>query len=221
MRPPAYLIKQGITALPCIGDGRQSGTSGSPSILNASPEAAVAGNLALLRTGDRVRFDLRKGTANILISDGGAADAAAPHCRRQGGFHYPVSPDAVAGALSLAPSVSRPPAPAWSWPPAITTSPARSAWPGIITNLPPSLRAKRRNPATVIREGALAPSRTASDSGFALRAPRNDERRREEEMSDRLKGKRAVVTAAAAGIGRACAIALRARGGGRHRHRHR
>ena len=69
MQPPAYLIKKGIHALPCIGDGRQSGTSGSPSILNASPEAAVGGGLALLRTGDRVRIDLGKGTANILISD--------------------------------------------------------------------------------------------------------------------------------------------------------
>jgi dihydroxy-acid dehydratase len=69
MQPPAALIKQGIRALPCIGDGRQSGTSGSPSILNASPEAAAGGGLALLRTGDRVRFDLRAGTADILISD--------------------------------------------------------------------------------------------------------------------------------------------------------
>src|SRR3546814_10613420 len=57
MRPPAYLIREGIGALPCIGDGRQSGTSGSPSILNASPEAAVGGGLALLRTGDRVRSE--------------------------------------------------------------------------------------------------------------------------------------------------------------------
>ncbi|MCK7615621.1 IlvD/Edd family dehydratase [Roseibium sediminicola] len=69
MQPPAALIKRGITALPCIGDGRQSGTSGSPSILNASPEAAAMGGLALLQTGDRVRIDLNKGTANILISD--------------------------------------------------------------------------------------------------------------------------------------------------------
>ncbi|HEX4297156.1 MAG TPA: IlvD/Edd family dehydratase [Devosia sp.] len=68
MRPPDYLIKKGITALPCIGDGRQSGTSGSPSILNASPEAAAGGNLAILRTGDRVRIDLNKGSADILIS---------------------------------------------------------------------------------------------------------------------------------------------------------
>ena len=66
MQPPAYLIKKGIHALACIGDGRQSGTSGSPSILNASPEAAIGGGLALIKTGDRVRIDLSKGTANIL-----------------------------------------------------------------------------------------------------------------------------------------------------------
>jgi dihydroxy-acid dehydratase len=68
MLPPDALVKQGITMLPCIGDGRQSGTSGSPSILNASPEAAVGGGLALLRTGDRVRIDLGRRTADILIS---------------------------------------------------------------------------------------------------------------------------------------------------------
>jgi dihydroxy-acid dehydratase len=67
MRPPSYLIKQGVEALPCIGDGRQSGTSGSPSILNASPEAADGGGLALLQTGDRVRIDLGKGTADMLV----------------------------------------------------------------------------------------------------------------------------------------------------------
>jgi dihydroxy-acid dehydratase len=69
MRPPVGLIRAGIHNLPCIGDGRQSGTSGSPSILNASPEAAAGGGLAVLRTGDRVRIDLRRGEANILISD--------------------------------------------------------------------------------------------------------------------------------------------------------
>jgi len=67
MRPPSYLIKQGVEALPCIGDGRQSGTSGSPSILNASPEAADGGGLALLQTGDRVRIDLGKGSADMLV----------------------------------------------------------------------------------------------------------------------------------------------------------
>ncbi len=69
MRPPAYLLKQGVEALPCIGDGRQSGTSGSPSILNAAPEAADNAGLAILRTGDRIRIDLNKGSADILISD--------------------------------------------------------------------------------------------------------------------------------------------------------
>src|SRR5262249_24397202 len=69
MQPPAALIKRGITSLPCIGDGRQSGTSASPSIVNASPESAVGGGLALLKTGDRVRIDLRKGSANILIAE--------------------------------------------------------------------------------------------------------------------------------------------------------
>src|SRR5947209_16778730 len=69
MQPPAALIKRGVTSLPCIGDGRQSGTSASPSIVNASPESVVGGGLALLETGDRVRIDLNKGTANILISD--------------------------------------------------------------------------------------------------------------------------------------------------------
>jgi dihydroxy-acid dehydratase len=68
MQPPNYLIKKGVLSLPCIGDGRQSGTSGTPSILNASPEAAANGGLALLKTGDRIRIDLNKRTADILIS---------------------------------------------------------------------------------------------------------------------------------------------------------
>jgi dihydroxy-acid dehydratase len=69
MLPPDALVKQGITMLPCVGDGRQSGTSASPSILNASPEAAVGGGLALLKTGDRVRIDLKKRRADMLITD--------------------------------------------------------------------------------------------------------------------------------------------------------
>jgi len=69
MRPPVALIREGIHALPCIGDGRQSGTSGSPSILNAAPEAAVGGGLALVRTGDRVRIDLRACTADMLVDE--------------------------------------------------------------------------------------------------------------------------------------------------------
>ena len=68
MLPPDRLVKGGVLLLPCVGDGRQSGTSASPSILNASPEAAVGGGLALLRTGDKVRVDIGKRTANILIS---------------------------------------------------------------------------------------------------------------------------------------------------------
>jgi len=90
MRPPDYLIKKGITALACIGDGRQSGTSGSPSILNASPEAAAGGNLAVLRTGDRVRIDLNTGEANILISDE-ELKKRRDDLASMGGYKYPKS----------------------------------------------------------------------------------------------------------------------------------
>ncbi|MCW6528962.1 dihydroxy-acid dehydratase family protein [Sphingomonas sp. MMSM20] len=90
MRPPAYLIREGIHALPCIGDGRQSGTSGSPSILNASPEAAAMGGLALIRTGDRVRIDLAKGTADVLISDAELAERRRA-LAAAGGYAYPAS----------------------------------------------------------------------------------------------------------------------------------
>jgi dihydroxy-acid dehydratase len=90
MRPPSYLITEGVHALPCIGDGRQSGTSGSPSILNASPEAAAMGGLALLRTGDRVRMDLKKGRVDVLISDEELATRRAD-LEAQGGFRYPAS----------------------------------------------------------------------------------------------------------------------------------
>ena len=69
MQPPAALIRNGVGALPCIGDGRQSGTSGSPSILNASPEAAAGGGLALLETGDRVRVDLGQRRVDLLVDD--------------------------------------------------------------------------------------------------------------------------------------------------------
>ncbi|WP_156357868.1 IlvD/Edd family dehydratase [Sphingomonas sp. Leaf62] len=90
MRPPAYLITEGISALPCIGDGRQSGTSGSPSILNASPEAAAGGGLALLRTGDRVRIDLGKGRADVLLADEELA-ARRRELEAAGGYQYPAS----------------------------------------------------------------------------------------------------------------------------------
>jgi dihydroxy-acid dehydratase len=69
MQPPAALIKDGIDTLPTIGDGRQSGTSASPSILNVSPEAAVGGNLALLMTGDRIRIDLKARKVDVMIPD--------------------------------------------------------------------------------------------------------------------------------------------------------
>jgi len=90
MRAPDYLLKKGVTSLPCIGDGRQSGTSGSPSILNASPEAASGGGLALLKTGDRVRIDLGKRTANIMISDAELAKRREA-LEQAGGYKYPES----------------------------------------------------------------------------------------------------------------------------------
>ncbi|HET8613321.1 MAG TPA: IlvD/Edd family dehydratase [Sphingomonas sp.] len=90
MRPPAYLIRDGIHALPCIGDGRQSGTSGSPSILNASPEAAAGGNLALLRNGDRVRVDLRKRRVDMLVDEAEIARRRAD-LEAEGGYRYPAS----------------------------------------------------------------------------------------------------------------------------------
>ncbi|MEC4720109.1 IlvD/Edd family dehydratase [Noviherbaspirillum sp. CPCC 100848] len=67
MQPPAALLKEGVTTLPTMGDGRQSGTSASPSILNVSPEAAVGGGLALLKTGDTLRIDLRQRSVNLLV----------------------------------------------------------------------------------------------------------------------------------------------------------
>jgi dihydroxy-acid dehydratase len=90
MRAPVQLIAQGVHVLPCIGDGRQSGTSGSPSILNASPEAAVGGGLAVLRTGDRIRVDLRKGQVNVLVSE---AELQKRHeeLKAAGGYPYPES----------------------------------------------------------------------------------------------------------------------------------
>jgi dihydroxy-acid dehydratase len=115
MQPPAALLKKGVTSLACIGDGRQSGTSGSPSILNASPEAAAGGGLALLKTGDRVRIDLNKGRADILIA---AEELAARRAalEKHGGYQYPPSQtpwqeiqrdmvDQLAGGMVLRPAV--------------------------------------------------------------------------------------------------------------------
>jgi dihydroxy-acid dehydratase len=115
MQPPAALIKRGVTALPCIGDGRQSGTSGSPSILNASPEAADGGGLALLRTGDRVRIDLNKGTVDMLVPPAELAQRRAT-LKQEGGYDYPASQtpwqeiqramvDQLSGGMVLVPAV--------------------------------------------------------------------------------------------------------------------
>jgi dihydroxy-acid dehydratase len=90
MQPPAALIKRGILSLPCIGDGRQSGTSGSPSILNATPEAAADGGLAILQTGDMVRIDLNKGSANIMIDDA-EVKRRRVELKAKGGFPFPKS----------------------------------------------------------------------------------------------------------------------------------
>jgi dihydroxy-acid dehydratase len=90
MQPPAALIKRGVTALPCVGDGRQSGTSGSPSILNASPEAADGGGLALITTGDRVRIDLNHGTADMLVAPEELVTRSAA-LKASGGYRYPPS----------------------------------------------------------------------------------------------------------------------------------
>jgi dihydroxy-acid dehydratase len=115
MQPPAALIKRGVTALPCVGDGRQSGTSGSPSILNASPEAADGGGLALLQTGDRVRIDLNKGTVDVLVSPAELAERRTA-LKQNGGYDYPASQtpwqeiqramvDQLAGGMVLVPAV--------------------------------------------------------------------------------------------------------------------
>jgi dihydroxy-acid dehydratase len=90
MQPPAALLKHWINALPCLGDGRQSGTSGSPSILNASPEAAAGGGLAILRTGDRIRIDLNKGRLDLLLSEKEIAQRQA-ELEKQGGYKFPQS----------------------------------------------------------------------------------------------------------------------------------
>ena len=90
MRAPVQLIAHGIHLLPCIGDGRQSGTSASPSILHASPEAAIGGGLAVLRTGDRLRVDLRKGEVNVLISKADLQERFRD-LEAAGGYVYPDS----------------------------------------------------------------------------------------------------------------------------------
>ena len=90
MRPPARLIAAGVTELPCLGDGRQSGTSGSPSILNASPEAAAGGGLALLETGDVLRVDLPARRVDVLL-DEATLEARRGALAAAGGYPYPAS----------------------------------------------------------------------------------------------------------------------------------
>ncbi|KAI1842874.1 hypothetical protein JX266_010892 [Neoarthrinium moseri] len=90
MHAPSALLKQGIRDLPCIGDGRQSGTSGSPSILNASPEAADGGNLALVRDGDKVRVDLNKRRVDLMVT-GAVLEARRKELDEQGGYRVPRS----------------------------------------------------------------------------------------------------------------------------------
>ena len=90
MQPPGSLIRRGVTSLPCIGDGRQSGTSGTPAILNASPEAAAGGGLALLQSGDRIRVDLNRRSADILLPPEELERRRADLASR-GGFPYPAT----------------------------------------------------------------------------------------------------------------------------------
>ena len=90
MRAPSYLLEKNIRSLPCVGDGRQSGTSGSPSILNASPEAAAGGGLAILKNGDRVRIDLNKGSCDVLIS-AAEINKRRAELDKAGGYKFPES----------------------------------------------------------------------------------------------------------------------------------
>jgi dihydroxy-acid dehydratase len=90
MRAPVTLLRAGIESLPCIGDGRQSGTSGSPSILNASPEAAQNGGLGLLRNGDRIRIDFAEGQVNVLLTPQ-QLDERRRLLKDAGGYAFPES----------------------------------------------------------------------------------------------------------------------------------
>lgn len=90
MHAPGHLLKQGVRDLPCIGDGRQSGTSGSPSILNATPEAADGGNLALIKDGDKLRIDLNKRRVDIMIEEEELAKRR-KELDEKGGYHGPES----------------------------------------------------------------------------------------------------------------------------------
>ena len=96
MQPPDALLKRGIMSLPTLGDGRQSGTSDSPSILNCSPESAAGGGLAWLRTGDRIRIDLAAGTCDMLVARRGDRTRKKDGPAARSGKRH-----ALAGAVSL------------------------------------------------------------------------------------------------------------------------
>jgi dihydroxy-acid dehydratase len=129
MAPPAALIKQGIDSLPCLGDGRQSGTSASPSILNMSPEAAVGGGLALLKTNDRLRVDLNARSVNLLVDE-------AEMARRRAEWTPNIPASQTPGRSFTANwSGNCPPAAAWNRRPCTCeSSPAVAASPGIRTD---------------------------------------------------------------------------------------
>ena len=129
MQPPAALLKRGIDALPTMGDGRQSGTSGSPSILNVSPEAAVGGGLALLKTGDRIRIDLNTRKVDVLLPAGELEARRAAWTAAQAGEH-----DAVGGDLSFHGRTARHRRAVWSRRRCISTSSRRAGSRGTTTD---------------------------------------------------------------------------------------
>ena len=179
MRPPAYLLKAGINALPCIGDGRQSGTSGSPSILNASPEAAAGGGLALLRTGDRVRIDLKQRHGQHAAAARKSSPSAAKELEAAGGYKYPASPDALAGDPARAWSARW--TPAWCWKRRSSIRRLTRPWASretIIDPLRPRLSRSRFAPAPVAATSPLSGlrpqrgGRSCCPSGGSRRAMR-------------------------------------------------
>ena len=134
MRAPDYLLKQGITSLVCVGDGRQSGTSGSPSILNASPEAASGGGLALIETGDRVvaRPERRDGWTCWWTTTSSPGGAQRLDGRRR--LSLSGAPDALAGDPARASSASSRPARCWSRRSSTSASPRPRASRATITD---------------------------------------------------------------------------------------
>lgn len=110
MQPPAALLERGITSLPTMGDGRQSGTADSPSILNASPESVAGGGLAILRTGDQIRIDLKTCRVDVQLSDEDIAQRWAEHepvelvnqTPRQQLYRETVGPLSTSGCMEFA-----------------------------------------------------------------------------------------------------------------------